>query len=489
MLAQTVREAAARFGEAIAFVDPDGTPLTYADLDRRSDEAAASLIRRRVRRGDRVVLQLPSDTSYVIAYAAVAKVGAVAAGINPRLAPPEQEALIALADPALVLSDPVEVRLFEADGRGRRVPDLPPDPERPVTIVFTSGTTGLPRGALFTEAQLTAVAQIDTGDVWAPAGTLGPAMLASTQFAHVGFMTKLPWYLRMAIRTHILGRWTAQDALRTIAEQQMPSIGGVAPQLALMLQSPVLAEHDWAHVQTIVVGGAASPPSLVTAVREAFGAPYSIRYSSTESGGCGTGTAFDADDAEALHTVGRPRPGVEAAVIDDEGMPRPVGEVGDLWLRTPTQMECYWSDPDATALTLVDGWLRTGDLARVDERGNLVLAGREGDMYIRGGYNVHPAEVEAHLVGHPGVADAVVVPRPDPVMGEIGVAVVVARDPAAPPTLDDLRTHLDGNVAHHKLPEAVRVVDVLPLTSGQKVDRRALAAAEAPESPEPAADA
>lgn len=462
-LAQTVREAAGRFGDTIAFVDPLGDPLTYRELDRRSDQVAVELRRRGVGLGDRVVLQLPSDTSYVVAYAAAAKLGAVTAGINPRLAPPEQSALVTLADPKLILDDPAEIT-----GRDGPVPVLPPDPARPVAIVFTSGTTGLPKAALFTEAQLAAVTQVDTGGTWANRDSAGPAMLASTQFAHVGFMTKLPWYLRLATRTHILGRWNAEDALRTIATQRIASIGGVAPQIALMVRSPEIGRHDWDHVQSIVMGGAASPPALVHAARTAFGAAYSIRYSSTESGGCGTGTAFDADDAEALHTVGKPRPGIEVAIRD-----------GELWLRSPTQMTGYWRDAAATAETLVDGWLRTGDLAHLDDRGNVVLSGRGTDMYIRGGYNVHPAEVEAHLVAHPAVADAVVVPRPHPVMGEIGVAVIVARAGQAPPSLDDLRAHLTGKLAHHKLPEALRLIDELPLTSGQKLDRRALAAHEA----------
>jgi acyl-CoA synthetase (AMP-forming)/AMP-acid ligase II len=299
-------------------------------------------------------------------------------------------------------------------------------------------------------------------------------MLASTQFAHIGFMTKLPWYLRLGSRIHILGRWRADDALRTIAEQRISSIGGVAPQVALMLRSPEMDRHDWSHVQTIVMGGAASPPALVKEARNRFGAAYSIRYSSTESGGTGTGTAFDADDDEALYTVGRPRPGVAVSVRDDEGEELPDGEVGELWLRSPSQMTGYWRDPEATAATLVDGWLRTGDLARIDERSNVVLAGRRSEMFIRGGYNVHPAEVEAQLTAHPAVADGVVVPRPDPVMGEIGVAVVVPHDPAAPPTLDDLRRFLSGRLAAYKLPEDIQVVDALPLTPMQKVDRRAL---------------
>jgi acyl-CoA synthetase (AMP-forming)/AMP-acid ligase II len=485
VLAVTVREAARRSGDLTAFVDPDGSRLSYRELDRRSDAIAARLADRGVGEGERVVLRLPSDSRYVLAYAAAAKLGAVTAGINPRLAPPEQQALVELAEPALVLTAGEDVDDLERAGgalagRGRRLPALPADPDRPVAIVFTSGTTGLPKGAVFCERQLEAVASADTGGAWAPGGTAGPAVLASTQFAHVGFTTKLPWYLRLATRTHILARWRADDALRTIAAERMPSIGGVAPQLALMVRSPEVERHDWDHVSTVVVGGAASPPALVAEVRRRFGADYSIRYSSTESGGCGTGTAFDADDDEALHSVGRPRPGVEVAVRDADGRPAPTGEVGELWLRSPTQMSGYWRDPGATAAAIVGGWLRTGDLARIDERGLVRLAGRAREMFVRGGYNVYPAEVEAALAAHPAVAEVAVVPRPDPVLGEVGVAVVVPRDPSAPPPLADLRAFLDGRLAAYKAPEAVRVVDALPLTPMQKVDRRALAVREAP---------
>jgi len=488
VLAATVRAAARRFGDLTAFVDPDGSTVSYRQLDQRSDAVAAVLARRGVREGDRVVLRVPSDSGYVVAYAAAAKLGAVTAGINPRLAPPEQEALVTLADPRVVLSEPGEVAALAAEGSALvsaagAPPVLPDDPERPVAIVFTSGTTGLPKGAVFGERQLEAVAVADTGGAWAPEGRAGPAMLASTQFAHIGITTKLPWYLRMATRTHILGRWRAADALRTIAEQRMPTIGGVAPQLALMVRSPEATAHDWDHVQTIVVGGAASPPALVAAARSTFRAAYSIRYSSTESGGCGTGTAFDADDDEALHSVGRPRGAIEVTARDDEGRPVAAGEVGELWLRSPTQMAGYWRDPEATAAAITpDGWLRTGDLARIGADGLVRLAGRAKEMFIRGGYNVYPAEVEAVLAAHPSVAEVAVVPRPDPVMGEIGVAVVAPRDPAAPPTLDDVRAFLDGRLAAYKLPEALRVVDELPLTPMQKVDRRTLAATEASEA-------
>jgi acyl-CoA synthetase (AMP-forming)/AMP-acid ligase II len=463
-LAATVRAAAARFGPRAAFVDPDGSALSYGELDARSDEVAAGLLAAGVGPGDVVLLQLPSDSAYVVAYAAAAKVGAITAGVNPRLAPPEQTAVAAVAAPALALTSPDEVEALRRPGT---VPTLDADPDRPVALVFTSGTTGQPKGALFLERQLAAVTTIDVADAWGDADAAPTSMLAGTQFAHVGFMTKLPWYLRLGTTTHVLDRWRAADALACIAEHRIPSIGGVAPQMALLLRED-LAAYDLTCVQTIIMGGAASPPRLVREERERLGAAYSIRYSSTESGGCGTGTAFDADDDEALFTVGRPRGGIEVRIREPED------GVGEVELRSPTVMAGYWNDPDATAATIVDGWLRTGDLGVIDERGNLRLAGRSKELYIRGGYNVYPAEVEAVLADHPLVREVVVVPRPDDVMGELGVAVVVPVDPSAPPSLADLRAHGADRLAAYKLPEDVLVLDAIPLTPMQKVDRRAL---------------
>jgi acyl-CoA synthetase (AMP-forming)/AMP-acid ligase II len=421
-----------------------------------------------------VLLSLPSDSAYVIAYAAAAKAGAVSVGVNPRLAPPEQEAVAKVAGGALTVATAEDVEALRRPGT---VAALAPEPTRPVALVFTSGTTGVPKGALFCERQLAAVTSIDVADAWGDPRAEPTPMLAGTQFAHVGFTTKLPWYLRLGTTTHLLGRWRATDALACIAEHRIPTIGGVAPQIALLLREDIEA-YDLDCVQTLVVGGAASPPAMVREAKARFGAAYSIRYSSTESGGCGTGTAFEADDDEALHTVGRPRGGIEVSIRDDDGEPLPPGEVGQVWLRSPTTMSSYWRDPDGTAEALVGDWLRTGDLGAIDERDLLRLAGRRTEMFIRGGYNVYPAEVENVLADHPLVADVAVVPRPDDVMGEVGVAVVVPTDPAHPPTLEDLRSFLDRRLARYKQPEGLRVVDALPLTPMLKVDRRALAREE-----------
>ena len=469
MLAQVVAEAAARFGDTAAFVAPDGSETSYAELHERSGSVAAGLLAAGVTEGDVVALRTASDLGYVLAYLGVARIGAITAGINPKLATGEQDTLVDLVDPALVITDRSQVEALERSGGTPPTP-LEPDPDRDVAIVFTSGTTGLPKGAVFTAKQLAAITEIDVQSRWGGGGH----MIASTQFAHVGFMTKLPWYLRLGSTIHMLDRWTAGGVLRLVHEHRIASIGGVAPQIALMVRAPEAKELDFECVKTIVMGGGASSPALVADARATFGAAYSIRYSSTECGGCGTGTAFDADDDEALHTVGRPRPGVEVT-IRAEGAVLPDGEVGEVCLRSDAVMDRYWGDDEATAATIRDGWLHSGDLGYFDERGLLRLAGRSKEMYIRGGYNVYPMEVEAALADHPGIADAAVVAVPDEVLGERGVAHIVPTDPSSPPTLDDVRAHLRDRIATYKYPEAVNVLDELPLTPMQKIDRRHLA--------------
>ncbi|HET8929293.1 MAG TPA: fatty acid--CoA ligase family protein, partial [Acidimicrobiales bacterium] len=217
--------------------------------------------------------------------------------------------------------------------------------------------------------------------------------------------------------------------------------------------------------------------ALVTEARERFGAAYSIRYSSTESGGVGTGTAFDAPDAEAFHTVGRPRPGMRLAIRDDDGRDVPAGTIGEVCLRSDAAMDRYWRDPMATARALQDGWLHTGDVGAIDHDGCLRLVGRDSDMYLRGGENVFPAQVEAVLADHPKVREVAIAPRRDEVMGNRGVAVVVPADPDHPPTLDELRSFAAHDLARFKLPEDIEIMAALPLTPGHKLDRRALGAA------------
>ena len=491
MLGAIARAAADRFGDRPVVVTPDGT-LTYAELNVRADELALGLMEHGVHGGDVVALVLPSGGEWLVAAVACARIGAVAAGVSTALTPAERGELVASVSPRLVLAGtelvaglPLraagEVLAPGARGAelavvGASVPDPAPDDERPAAICFTSGTTGRAKAALYRERQLRAIQRIDLGPDAETTWDGGSPMLASTQFAHIGMTGKLPWYLRLGATLHVMTRWRADDALRLVAEHRMPTIGCVAPQLALMLRSELMDALDLTCVRAIIAGGAASPPALVVEARQRFGAEYSIRYSSTESGGVGLGTAFGAPDAEALHTVGRPRPGIEVRIADEHDQPLGPGTVGELQLRSDAVMDSYWNDAQATAAALTeDRWLRTGDLASIDDDGLVTLAGRRTEMYIRGGYNVFPSEVEAVLLGHPSVRDVVVVPAQHDVMGEVGVALVVPADPQRPPTLEQLREHGATTLARHKLPEAFALIGAVPLTSAQKVDRRAAA--------------
>jgi acyl-CoA synthetase (AMP-forming)/AMP-acid ligase II len=221
---------------------------------------------------------------------------------------------------------------------------------------------------------------------------------------------------------------------------------------------------------------------MVAEVRRRFGAPVVVRYTSTESS-LGTGTTLSSSDDEVATTVGRPVPGVELAIVGDDGAPVAPGSIGRVLLRSPAAMRGYWGrgpgrgrsvrqliDAEATARVLAsDGWLTTGDFGLLTDGGNLQLAGRAHERYIRGGYNVYPAEVEEALAAHPDVARAAVVGASDEVLGEIGVAVVVPA-PGARPDLASLRAHCAERLSDYKAPDALVVVDELPLTPMMKVD-------------------
>jgi acyl-CoA synthetase (AMP-forming)/AMP-acid ligase II len=489
MLGEVTSEAARRFGDSPIYVAAGGWPLSYKELDQLSSEVAAGLRRRGVRSGDVVALALPAVPEYAVAYLGAAKAGAITAGVNPRLSAPERASVLEVAGPRLVLAtaelapdhgDIVEVVPAGHAGAmlsGLRTPDgdtstIPDDADRPVAIVFTSGTTGAPKGALFGNHQLAAICAIDVGDRWGGGGR----SLIGTATAHLGFMTKLAGNLRQGGTAFFTGRWRADEALRLTAEHRMTSIGGIPTQVALMLRDADFDRYDLSSVRAIVVGGGPATPALVREARQRFDAPLMVRYSCTEAA-IGIGTALTDPPEDAEVSVGRPLKGVELVLLDGSDQPVPPGEVGAVCLRSPAVMTGYWHEPEATrAAFTADGYVRTGDLGWRDEAGRLILAGRTKEMYVRGGYNVYPLEVEGVLAGHPAIAAVAVVARPDAVMGEKGVAVVVPRDPRHRPDLDELRAFAAPRLAAYKLPEELRVVDELPLTAMEKVDRRALTA-------------
>jgi acyl-CoA synthetase (AMP-forming)/AMP-acid ligase II len=493
MLAETAAEAARRFGDAPAFVTDEGLTLGYDQFDTAADEVAVALAELGVGEGDVVALLLPSVPEHFVAYVAAAKLGAVTAAVNPKLVQAERVAVLRAANPRLLVTtedlapardeepcatvriepvaDSAEALLEGARRRGERPPPLDADDDRPVAIVFTSGTTGTPKGAVFCGRQLRFITQCDVGESW---GGGGHAM-AGSALAHLGPTTKLAGNLKRGGTQHLSRRpWRAADALRMVAELKIAALGGVPTQVALMLRDPTFDTTDLSSVRAVVMGGGPATPALIREARARLGAPLAVRYSCTEAG-IGCGTAFTDPDEDAEVSVGRPQPGVRLSVLGADGGPVAPGEIGEVCLGSPAVMEGYWRNSGANAEVFTeDGSVRTGDLGWLDEDGRLRLAGRSRERYVRGGYNVYPMEVEGVLADHPAVAAVAVVSRDDPVMGEVGVAVVVPQPDASAPELVQLRDYAAERLARYKLPDDMVVLSELPLTAGEKVDRRAL---------------
>jgi acyl-CoA synthetase (AMP-forming)/AMP-acid ligase II len=486
----TLAEAFDAAGEQLADVEAyvDGARrITFGQWVRAADGVAAGLAARGVRPGDVVAVMLPPSIDFAIAFAAIAKVGAVATGLNIRLGPDEVAAISARCRPVLVFVGdgprpgglPEETATIDRstlqDLTLAPAPDGPAHrgaPGDPAVIVWTSGTTGLPKGAWFDHDNLraavtTAGAMTDPYD----------RRLMSVPFAHAGYLAKV-WEQLVWATTLVISPtpWSVDDMCRLLVEERISVAGAVPTQWAKLLEQPGLTRADVPALRIGVAATAPAPPELVERVVERLGCPLVVRYAMTESPSiCGTEPG---DAPEVLYrTVGRPQAGLELSIRRDDDTEVAPGETGRVHVRGGCVMRGYWGEPELTAETLVsDGWLRSGDLGHLDPAGNLVLDGRVGDMYIRGGYNVYPLEVENVLAEHPGVDQVAVVGAPAEVIGEIGVAFVVPTAGGGAPTVEDLRAWTRARLADYKAPDRLVLVDALPLTSMMKVDKLALRA-------------
>ena len=463
---------------------------TYGWLDRAADGFAATLLDRGVSRGDVVVLLLPSSIKFAVCYVGAMRIGAITSAVNLRLGPSEQASILARTEPKVTVVgdgttlppdvDPGQVmpvtdlkEAFAADPPAR-LPKL--DATDPTCIVWTSGTTGAPKGAVYDHERQAAISR-NIGELTCD----GDRRLSVLPFPHVGYMTRV--WDEVAHRTTVVlagEPWSAAESLRLIREEGITMATGVPTQWQLVLEHPDLAITDFSGLRVAGLGAAAIPPELVRRMRETLGCPVLTRYTSTEAG-VTTSTRIGDPDEVVAHTVGRPAPDVELKIVaPNGGQPLGVDEVGEVISRSPAMMSGYWRDPELTATVIdSDGWLHTSDLGFVGADGNLRIVGRSKEMFIRGGYNVYPAEVEAVLTEHPAVSRAAVVGVPDSMLGEIGVAFLVPRDgihAATTLTLDNVREWCRSHIADYKAPDHVVLVDELPMTSMLKIDKAALSA-------------
>jgi acyl-CoA synthetase (AMP-forming)/AMP-acid ligase II len=413
--------------------------------------------------------------------------------INPRLGPSERQHILRSANPVVVLDDlPASLGELAAvgDPERRRVTLAPGDP---ACIVWTGGTTGTPKGVVFDHRCQHAMAEAA-----GPLSAMGDRRLSPLPFAHVGTMTRLWDEWSHLITTVVTPTpWTPAATAALLVTEAVTVCQGVPTQYALLLdhlEERNVTAGDLRALRIAGIGGARIPPELVGRIEEQLGAPVVARYASTET--CvATGTAPGDPPSVVATTVGRPTPPVELRVVGADGAALGPGEdnVGTVCIRSRAVMRHYLpvvpGDPTSAPPSPVDGdgWCHTGDLGWVGSDGNLRLVGRSTEMYVRGGYNVYPAEVENCLGDLPGLGAVAVVgvEAAGSRLGEVGVAFVVPAHEGANGDApgggtgcdgDAVRAHVAARLASYKIPDMVVEVADLPLTALGKVDKVALAA-------------
>ncbi|MCU1594963.1 MAG: Long-chain-fatty-acid--CoA ligase FadD13 [Frankiales bacterium] len=478
-LDQALVAAGGQFGDREAYVD-GADRLTFAAWVEQAGNVASALADRGVRPGDVVLVLLPSCIDFAVVYAALVRLGATASAINPRLGPREGDAIAVASAASLVVRDrdipcgegvsalPFLSRseLRELRHTAGEPPARVADPSELVALVWTSGTTGTPKGACFDHESMRA-AVVTAGVMAEPFDR----RLVPTPLPHAGYMTKLWEQVAWGITIVITPTpWSASSMLRVLTEERISVCGGVPTQFAKLLELDLEA-HDLSALRLALVATAPAAPDLVAAITARMGCPVVVRYAMTE---CPSISGTEPGDAPEVlfRTVGRPQVGVEVRLVDESEIPVPAGEVGLVRVRSAGSMKGYWQGAGVAPTGLRDGWVLSSDLARFDADGSLVLVGRRSDMYIRGGYNVHPQEVENVLREHPSVAAAAVLGVGAPVIGEIGVAFVVPI--GEQPSLEELQAWCAARLADYKKPDRLVVLDALPVTSMLKTDKDAL---------------
>lgn len=479
---------------------------TYGQLNERANRAANMLANRfGVRKGDRVSILANNDMAHIDLLFGLGKIGAVMAPLNWRLAAAELRYIITDANPKALIIGPEFVNIFDdirADVGGMsilalkdatvdgavsyegmlgdaspREPARPPlDGDDPYALLYTSGTTGAPKGAIIPHRQILwnclntvsswGLSEYDVSPVFTPLFHAGGLFAFLTPLIYVGGRL-------------ILSRtFDAEETLKTVEAERCTVVLGVPTLFTMWRESSIYTEIDLSSVRWLISGGAPCPPSIMDAWREEKGVVFRQGYGLTEVGpNCFSMT--DEDSTRKTGSVGKPIFHSQMKLVGPDGQEVPDGETGELAIAGPHVCLGYWRKPDATKETLRDGWFHTGDMARRDEEGFYTIAGRFKDMIISGGENIYAAEVEAVFRDHPDVADAALIGKPNERWGEVGLMIVVrernsARAIPSNPDEEDILGFAGERLARYKIPKEVVFADELPYSSYGKVQKSEL---------------
>jgi long-chain acyl-CoA synthetase len=485
-LATNLSDTVARDPDRVA-LKLDDIEVTYSALDAASEQVAGLLAQRGVRPGDRVGVMLPNVPYFATVYYGVLRAGAVVVPMNVLLK--ERETAFYLSDPQAkavfawhdfaaaaqvgaaeagaecVIVHPAEFeQLLAGAPASADVVDRADDDT--AVILYTSGTTGTPKGAELTHGNLRRNVEIvvDMLDLQPDDVVLGALPL----FHSFGQTCGLNSAVASGACLTLIPRFDPDKALQIIERDRVAVFEGVPTMFAAMLHAD--ERRDTSSLRLCVSGGASLPVEVMRGFEEAFGCKVLEGYGLSETSPV---SSFNFPDRERKPgSIGTPVGGVEMKVVDADGNDLPAGEVGEIVIRGHNVMKGYWNRPDATKEAIdADGWFHTGDMAKVDVDGYFFIVDRKKDMIIRGGYNVYPREIEEVLYEHPAVREAAVVGVPHPELGE-EVAAAIALKSGADTTEDELREHVKSQVAAYKYPRSIWFVDELPKGPTGKILKR-----------------
>jgi fatty-acyl-CoA synthase len=482
--------------EAIVFGE---LRLTYRDLNNRVNRMIHALGKMDLRKGDRFAIFNLNSNAFLETAFACARLGVILVPINFRLAPPEIEYILQDSGARVLLTDanlfgmieesiekieiehlivegtpvPAKAMAFEdlLEGQPKEAPSIeePIGGEDPFSLMYTSGTTGTPKGAILTHNNL----------FWNAVNCMHGFELD----AHTRFLISVPLFHAGGLNggavptlyaggTIVLESFFHPDTtLDQVQKEKITFLGGVPVMFQLMLDVPSFDRVDLSSVKTIMVGAMPVPVPLIEAYQKK-NVTFQQSYGLTEA----TSSVLHLRHEDALRKVGsagKPFLHVDVRIANEEGKEVKPGESGEILVRGGNVMKGYWKRPEETAATIQNGWLRTGDMATVDEEGFVFIQDRKRDLIISGGENIYPAEVESVLCQHPKVAEVSVIAAPDPKWGESVKAVIVAK-PGTEPTLEDIMDFCETRLARYKRPKSVVLVDELPRNALGKVLRKIL---------------
>jgi long-chain acyl-CoA synthetase len=458
----------------------DDTVLTYRGLDERSARIAGLLREHGIVAGDRVAVMLPNLPEFAVIYYGILRAGGVVVPMNPLLKEREVAHYLGDSGAKLIFAGsgaelpPGTGHIAVDDGFDRLLDAYPEmslvdrSGDDTAVILYTSGTTGRPKGAELTHANLTSNADVTATDL-VQVGPQDVIFGGLPLFHSFGQTCGLNTAVRVGASLTLVSRFTPERALEVMARDRVTVFEGVPTMYVALLASPERTNHDLSALRVCVSGGAALPVEVLRGFEADFGCVILEGYGLSE-----TSPVASFNHPHRVRkpgSIGTPIRGVEMRILGTDGTEVPVGEVGEIAIRGANLMRGYWGRPDATAEAVPDGWFRTGDLARADEDGCYFIVDRKKELIIRGGYNVYPREIEEVLYEHPAVAEAAVIGVPDASLGEeIGAAVVLRPD--AKVHVDEIREFVKARVAPYKYPRYVWLEYALPKGPTGKILKR-----------------